>query len=82
MVPFACIHCRTKRIKTNLTKEKEMKTEEKKKFFGDLKGPLAREPYGPPDPYIILSSTRGHQTHTDINYERNGIIRGVESIPL
>jgi hypothetical protein len=30
MVPFACIHCRAKRIKTNSTLEKELKTEKKK----------------------------------------------------
>jgi hypothetical protein len=41
MIPFACIHCRTKRIKTNLTLEKEMKSEEKKeKKIGGPNGPL------------------------------------------
>jgi hypothetical protein len=59
MVPFACIHCRTKRIKTNLIIEKGRKTEKKKEVSGDLKGPLAREPYGPPAPWLQFEfSTR------------------------
>jgi hypothetical protein len=41
----------SKKNKDQFNKEKEMKTEEKKEFFGgDLKGPLARKPYGPPSP--------------------------------
>jgi hypothetical protein len=58
MVPFACIQRRAKRIKTNLTKGKELKTEKKKEIFGgDLKGLPARRPYGPPSPYSTASVT-------------------------
>jgi hypothetical protein len=54
MVPFACIHCRTKRIKTNSTIEKGGKAEKKKGFSGDLRGPPAGEPYGPPSPLAAI----------------------------
>jgi hypothetical protein len=70
MVPFACIHCRAKRIKTNSTIENEKKKEKKKEIVGDLKGPLAREPYGPPDPRIARNSTHGQQSHSDIKCRR------------
>jgi hypothetical protein len=53
-------HCRAKRIKTNLTKGKEMKTEKSKECFWDHKGPLARRPYGPPGPHKLVTIT--HET--------------------
>jgi hypothetical protein len=70
MIPFACIQCRTKRIKTNLTIGKENKTEEGKKICRDPNGPLAREPYGPPGPYIWASM------YPSITYIHHGTNKG------
>jgi hypothetical protein len=49
LVPFACIQCRTKRMKINFNIRKRNEKKKREKFLcGGLKGPLAGRPYGPP----------------------------------
>jgi hypothetical protein len=57
MIPFACISLQSKKNKDQFNKRKRNENRKEKEIFGDLKGPLVREPYGPPDPLIELHST-------------------------
>jgi hypothetical protein len=67
----------SKKNKDQFNKEKEMKTEKKKEIFGgDLKGPPARRPYGPPSPHSTTASTlfkdnRRDDMNIDQDYSTN-----------
>jgi hypothetical protein len=67
------MHCRAKRIKTNLTLGKGMKKDKKKKkevFAGALRALPARRPHGPPDPNRTTFITRRQTSKTESEWTR------------
>jgi hypothetical protein len=70
MVPFACIHCRTKRIKTNSTKKKNENRREKEILLETLRVPRSGDLTGPPT---------GNAKETILFHEKINIIRNLST---